>query len=140
MQLLTNAQNFTHSSHNFFSKNVEYSAHSTNTITQRIYIILYVLSIQFFRRTVKFLHNQCIQFFKECWKFYTFDEHHCLKNLHNFECSKYAIFWWAHTILHLQWTQFLEKCTLFLIFNMHNISTNVKKIYRFNIHNFSKNV
>ena len=103
----------------YYSKNLHNFVRLKYTIVRLKYTI--------FRRTVKFLHNQCIQFFKKCWKFCTFGEHHCLKNLHNFERSKYAIFWWAYTILHLQWTQFLEKCTLFLIFNIHNISMNVKK-------------
>ena len=52
-----------------FQNNVENSAHSKNTITHRIYILLYVQSTHFKKKkkkTIKTLHFQCTQFFKKC--------------------------------------------------------------------------
>ena len=76
-----------------FQNNVENSAHSKNTITHRIYILLYVQSTHFKKKkkkkTIKTLHFQCTQFFKKCQNFYTFNEHCYSKNLHYFVCLKY---------------------------------------------------
>lgn len=112
--------------------NLQNSAHSRNTISQRIYIILYVKSTQFFRLNVHKLQKSvhvpyfqgtqyfneytkiCVflQFFKECSKFFTFNKHYLSKNLYYFVRLKYAIFKRSYIIIYIQGTQFFEKYTI----------------------------
>ena len=49
-----NSQNFAQSMHTIFKKEVVNYAHSTNNITQIIYIILYVRRTQFFDKYMQF--------------------------------------------------------------------------------------
>ena len=55
-----------------------------NSIIQRIYIILYIQSTQFFKKKYKILHVQQTKIFKEYLKFYVFNEQNYSNNLLNF--------------------------------------------------------
>ena len=83
-----------------FTRNIENELYSTNTIIQRIYIILYIQSTQFFKKKYKILHVQQTKIFTEYLKFYVFNEHNYSNNLLNFIHSKYTISWRSYTILY----------------------------------------
>lgn len=80
-----------------FSKKVWNSALSMKVISQRMCIILYI---------------QSIQFFEECTLFRTFKVHNFSKNVHKSLYSTYTSCRRMYTIL---------------LFNVHNILTNVPK-------------
>lgn len=102
-----------------FSENVDYSAHWTNTITQRIYIISFIRSMLFFRRILKFLHIQRKQFFKECRIFYALNKHYYSWSLYNFFTFKICNFLKnAQYFAHLTYTIF-KWCLIFHAFKEH---------------------
>ena len=111
----------------FFNK--EKVAHSTYTVTQKIYIILYVQNMPFIEERWKFCisHKQNVlknfaqsintivsQKKKKKTQF-------CSKKLHNNVCLKYAVFQRMLNISHVQHTQFCA-------FNKHYDSN---KLYNF---------
>lgn len=89
-----------------FANNVENFAHSMNIVTQRIYIILYVRSTQFFIK---------------CTQFYTFKVHNFSKNVkysaHSTNLIFLRIYIILYIILNIQHTHFFKECFKFFAFN-----------------------
>ena len=120
-----NAQNYAHSMYTilffffFLPEIVENYVYLMNTITQRIFIILYIQNTNFFEDLTKFRMMNLHNFLVKCWKFCAMNEHYYLKTLHNFVHLKYAMF---------------KECSKFRRFKVHNISKKWWKFCIFNEH------
>ena len=91
----------------YLSRNAQKFAYPTNTISQRIYIIMYGQSMQFFKEFSIFRTNNVYNFSKKiaC----TLNEHSDPSSLLNFVSANYTNFRRTLKILHVQHTQFFKK-------------------------------
>ena len=123
--------------HNFWIT-IKFCAFNEHNHPKNLHYFVH-LKCSIFKRMLKILHVQRIEFFKKCWKFYAFNKYYYSKeNLHNFIRSKYAIFWSTLKILHVQRKQFFKKS----LNSTHSTNTISKRIYTifsiFKVHDFLK--